>query len=214
MTSKRRKQSTRRPPSRSRSDALPRRDQLLQSAVAVVGSSGLRGLTHRAVDREAGLPEGTCSVSFRTRLALLSALTEYVGTALAEQVQTMGAALPDLGDAEDKQPVIDATLELLHQWLRTPEVLICMSELSIEAVRTPSLRPAFSKWREHLIEIVESIVTRTQQSQTRLRAQAIVASIEGVLMSALLQDPGGREGYLNQTLAIVISGLADVDQPD
>ena len=39
----------------------PRRRLLVNAAIEVVAANGLRGLTHRAVDREAGLPEGSCS---------------------------------------------------------------------------------------------------------------------------------------------------------
>ena len=49
----------------------PRRRRILDAATVVVADHGLRGLTHRAVDREAGLPEGSCSAYFRTRLTEL-----------------------------------------------------------------------------------------------------------------------------------------------
>ena len=45
----------------------PRRRQLLEAALHVIADEGLRGLTHRAVDRRAGLPEGSCSAYLRTR---------------------------------------------------------------------------------------------------------------------------------------------------
>ena len=53
-----------------------RRAELLEAAVDVVAEAGLRGLTHRAVDARAGLPEGTCSAYLRSRSALLVALTK------------------------------------------------------------------------------------------------------------------------------------------
>ena len=74
-----------------RTGLTPRRRELLQAALQVVADEGLRGLTHRAVDRRAGLPEGSCSAYFRTRRALQTALTEYVVGALAADV----AALAD-----------------------------------------------------------------------------------------------------------------------
>ena len=52
----------------------PRRRLLVDAAIEVVAAHGLRGLTHRAVDREAGLPEGSCSAYLRTRHAMISAL--------------------------------------------------------------------------------------------------------------------------------------------
>src|ERR1700712_1306536 len=64
-----------------------RQQGLLSAAVRVVARSGLRGLTHRAVDREAGLPEGSCSAYMRTRLALLTRLTEYVISQFARDVE-------------------------------------------------------------------------------------------------------------------------------
>jgi DNA-binding transcriptional regulator YbjK len=53
-----------------------RRDELLDTAIRVLGESGVHGLTHRAVDAAAGLPTGSTSNLFRTRDALLNAVVE------------------------------------------------------------------------------------------------------------------------------------------
>lgn len=53
-----------------------RREDLLDAAIAVLGESGIHGLTHRAVDVAAGLPAGSASNHFRTRDALLNAVAE------------------------------------------------------------------------------------------------------------------------------------------
>jgi AcrR family transcriptional regulator len=53
-----------------------RREDLLDAAISVLGRSGMRGLTHRAVDAAAGLPTGSTSNHFRTRDALLDAVVE------------------------------------------------------------------------------------------------------------------------------------------
>lgn len=53
------------------------RSQLVaDAAVTVLARDGLRGLTHRAVDSEAGLPHGSASNCFRTRSALLQAIVD------------------------------------------------------------------------------------------------------------------------------------------
>jgi DNA-binding transcriptional regulator YbjK len=41
------------------------------AAITVIAADGMRGLTHRAVDRAAGLPVGSTSYYARTRAALL-----------------------------------------------------------------------------------------------------------------------------------------------
>jgi DNA-binding transcriptional regulator YbjK len=53
-----------------------RREDLLDAAISVLGTSGIHGLTHRAVDTAAGLPAGAASNCFRTRDALLNAVVE------------------------------------------------------------------------------------------------------------------------------------------
>jgi DNA-binding transcriptional regulator YbjK len=52
-----------------------RRESLLDAAITVAGQAGIHGLTHRAVDAAAGLPAGSASNLFRTRDALLEAVT-------------------------------------------------------------------------------------------------------------------------------------------
>lgn len=54
---------------------MPNRSDLVaDAAVTVLARDGLRGLTHRAVDAEAGLPAGSTSNCFRSRASLVQAI--------------------------------------------------------------------------------------------------------------------------------------------
>ncbi|HEY0643330.1 MAG TPA: TetR family transcriptional regulator [Nocardioides sp.] len=53
-----------------------RRTAILDAALELVGTLGMRGLTHRAVDAAAGLPPGSTSNYFRTREALVLGIVE------------------------------------------------------------------------------------------------------------------------------------------
>ena len=55
---------------------MSRRAEIADAAISTLARDGMRGLTHRAVDRAAGLPEGSASYYFRTRQALLQATVE------------------------------------------------------------------------------------------------------------------------------------------
>ena len=55
-----------------------RRKRILDTAVDILADTGIGGVTHRQVDDRAGLPAGTTSNYFRTRLALLEATTAHV----------------------------------------------------------------------------------------------------------------------------------------
>ncbi|TWE12067.1 TetR/AcrR family transcriptional regulator [Rudaeicoccus suwonensis] len=189
-----------------------RQEHLLQSSIAVVGSGGLRGLTHRAVDREADLPEGTCSVYFRTRLALLTALTNFVAAQLTGDVLQMGDALPEPQPDGDPGDAIVAAIDMLQRWAQDPALMITMCELALEAARTPSLRDPIVTWRQHLTDAVEAIVRRGCRTEPRRRAEAIVASIDGVMLSSLqVTTPTERATYVRSTVALILQGIVNAD---
>jgi DNA-binding transcriptional regulator YbjK len=182
-----------------------RRGELLEAAVDVVADSGLRGLTHRAVDARAGLPQGTCSAYLRTRLALLVSLTEHVGLLLARDVDAMAvAAAPH---AEDPEVVAQAVTDLLLRWLRRPEIVRTQAELALEAARRPELMDVFDPWRQGLVRVVEELVRRAGREDPALRAAVGVAAIEGVLATAIRMPPARRGAFVRAAVPLVVRGL-------
>ena len=93
----------------------------------MVADEGLRGLTHRAVDRRAGFPEGTCSAYLRTRQALQVAVTQYVTAALTADVDRLAAELSELPEdcawPEVRAQVVERTLALFERWLSERELV-------------------------------------------------------------------------------------------
>jgi DNA-binding transcriptional regulator YbjK len=55
---------------------VDRRSTVLDAAIEALGTKGMRGLTHRAVDQAAGLPPGSTSNLFRSRDDLLAGIVE------------------------------------------------------------------------------------------------------------------------------------------
>src|SRR5690348_16221423 len=70
-----------------------RRDAVLAAAVEVLGSGGSRALTHRALDRAAGVAEGTTSNYFRTRKALVAGVLAYNSQAESEPIELPSGGL-------------------------------------------------------------------------------------------------------------------------
>ena len=108
----------------------------------VIADEGLRGLTHRAVDRRAGLPEGTCSAYFRTRQALQLAVTEYVAATLAADVDALAAELSTAPATRTR--AVALTLALFERWLDERELIVAKLELSLEAPRNPAVAEALA----------------------------------------------------------------------
>ncbi|MFG2665087.1 TetR/AcrR family transcriptional regulator [Streptomyces sp. NPDC048387] len=114
--------------------APDRRTLIADTAIGLVASGGLRGLTHRAVDGAAGLPAGSTSYYFRTRTALIAACYRR----LAE----LDVADGPLELTADRDAAARAFGALLYHWLTAGrERQLARFELSLEAARNPELEP-------------------------------------------------------------------------
>ncbi|MFF1509746.1 TetR/AcrR family transcriptional regulator [Streptomyces sp. NPDC058326] len=79
-----------------------RREAIAESGIRIIAREGVRALTHRAVDREAGIPQGSTSHHARTRLALV----ELIVDALAARSKA---------DAEELADSLNTTFEREHR---------------------------------------------------------------------------------------------------
>ncbi|GAA3066024.1 hypothetical protein GCM10020254_06880 [Streptomyces goshikiensis] len=94
--------------------ASDRRTLLADAALGVLADEGVRGLTHRAVDRRAAMPPGTTSAYFRTRAALLTALVTRLVHLDQGELHLMAEALPPLRTVEE---FVDGMALLVRQRL-------------------------------------------------------------------------------------------------
>lgn len=114
-----------------------RRALLADAGLRVLAASGARGLTHRAVDAEAGVPTGTASNYFPSRAALLGALGERIFDRMAPEP----AVLARLGGREPSlELVTDYLRHIVERAAREPELTRALFELRLEASRRPELR--------------------------------------------------------------------------
>jgi len=184
----------------------PRRRQLLDAALHVIADDGLKGLTHRAVDRRAGLPEGSCSAYWRTRNALQAALTEYVAGALLSDVDRLAEQMHCC--EPDEQAGMEGALELFLRWLDQRELLVARLELTMAATRDAELAQLLSDHRSRLVAIVGDIMTARGKEHSAERAEALVASYDGILLAGLLKPAPARRAFLTRSLELLGSSLA------
>ena len=183
----------------------PRMRQLLEAALVVTSEHGMRGLTHRAVDRQAGLPEGTCSAYLRTRHALTTALTSYVAARLGADVEHLSELLASCPG--DHERATAETAALFDRWLHGRE-LVTRFELSLEAARDPELAAQFGAWRDTLISVVSVVLTQDGSPPDPSRAETLVVALDGVLLGALLRPEADRADYVRRCVALLIDGLS------
>ncbi len=189
----------------------PRRRELLTAALAVTSRHGLRGLTHRAVDREAGLPEGTCSAYFRTRQALQHALAGFVAHRLTTDVEDLSCDMRE--SPGDVGRATELTSALFLSWLRTADLLPGLLELTLEATRDPELAVTVGGWRAELVRVVADSLAQNGHARAEERAEALVSASYGVLLATLLRPAAERRRALEDHLGLVFGAVLAGDQP-
>lgn len=183
----------------------PRRRLILDAAQDVVIEQGLRGLTHRAVDREADLPQGSTSGYFRTRQALQWALATYVMDQLSVEVDVLAEGLAGCELGDGRGPLLIA--ETFARWLEERRLVAARLELTLEAARDEPLRQLLSTGRDRVVTIVGEVLADHHKDHSRDRADAIVASLDGILLGALLKPEAERAEFLDRSLQLTLAPL-------
>jgi DNA-binding transcriptional regulator YbjK len=157
---------------------MSRQTDIADAAIATLARDGMRGLTHRAVDRAAGLPEGSVSYYFRTRQALLQATVERLAELDAAEVP----ALPQ----HDLGAFADATAGLVQRWLTTGrQRQLARYELALEATRRPELRTVLVAAGAGLRAMIAERFAAAGVPEPQDRADDFAAFLDGLIFGQL-----------------------------
>ncbi|MCE7000508.1 TetR family transcriptional regulator [Saccharothrix sp. S26] len=119
-----------------------RRIALVNAAIEVLAREGARGLTFRAVDQEAGVPNGTASNYFANRDDLLRQVGEHIHVRLSPDAQQLAETM---SGPPDKSLVVRLLQELLERLQVDRTGYLALLELRLEATRRPELQAALTK---------------------------------------------------------------------
>ncbi|WP_433163226.1 TetR/AcrR family transcriptional regulator [Kribbella sp. CA-247076] len=180
-----------------------RRDAIADAAIHLVATRGLRGLTHRAVDAEAGLPPGSTSYYLRTRNALLTAC---VNRMLARDVNLMPALE---ATAAPLELVIAMTVGLARD---RPDDLLARYELSLEASRQPELRVAIDEGARQLRGLLAQVLAGLGVPDPSAAAWPVAAMLDGLMRDrvagiAATQSPEDFEAGVRRSVTALVEGL-------
>ena len=180
---------------------MSRRAEIADAAIATLARDGMRGLTHRAVDRAAGLPEGSASYYFRTRQALLQATVERLAELdTAEMLPSTG--LP-VQSGHELDAFALAAASIIDNWLTTGrERQLARYELALEATRRPELRDALVASGAAIRAMVASQFAAAGIRQPGRRAADFVAFVDGLVF-----DQIAGAGARNLTSADLVAAI-------
>lgn len=142
---------------------MGRRDEVLDAAIEVLGTVGLRGLTHRAVDGAAGVPSGTTSNHFRSRGVLVRGVVERLVEQDLAFWSGFGGAAPEPGnDGAAPEAGYDAVLARIAAYVRwsvTDGRVRSVARLNLFAAAAvePELRELLQRGRDEVGRMGASI---------------------------------------------------------
>ncbi|MEU1215301.1 TetR/AcrR family transcriptional regulator [Streptomyces sp. NPDC005791] len=163
----------------ARPAASSRADLIADAALSLLAERGMRGLTHRAVDERAGLPQGSTSNHARTRQALLEAAVRR----LAER-EARVLAPGELLTGGDPAGAAAGLAHALHRYLTGgTELLVCRYELALEAGRRPGLRAFYDDAGRRFREPLVALMTVAGSAEPERHALSVVAWAEGMMFA-------------------------------
>lgn len=168
------------PPRQDRSRA--RREALLRAAIELLGETGVRSVTHRAVAERAGVPLASTTYYFRSVRELVEeALKLHVAERVAELESLVEVALHASGAsvtqlAERMAAVLVAA---------PPPTLVAQYQMYLEAGRNPALQPAATEALAAFEGLIGRVLSALGAREPQAAAEAFFALFDGFALHRL-----------------------------
>jgi DNA-binding transcriptional regulator YbjK len=178
------------------------RDRALDAAVELIGSHGIRALTHARIDAHAELPRGSTSNYFRTRAALLTGVSAWIAE---QETRDLGTALSrPFDDVDGFIDMFTAVIELLtgRHAVRTR----ARYALFLEAASDPVLFAPMHAQREGMEAWSRNLLTALGAKHPDAATRAFMAFGDGIILHRLSVDP---DAPVRESVAVAVRGCLD-----
>ncbi len=152
---------------------------MLDAAIRVLGTAGPRGLTHRAVDALAGLPEGSTSNHFRTRDALVGGVLERL---LERETEIWGKLAADVSTPDT---FAVAAGRMVDELARERTITLARHAVFVEAGVRPELGRRIAEGHRKIAEWAVPIVAALGSADPVRDLRLLLAVIDGLLTNQL-----------------------------
>jgi DNA-binding transcriptional regulator YbjK len=156
----------------------PRRREILEATLRVIGESGVNGATHRAIAHEAGVALASTTYYFDSKSALVEEALELMIERSIEDVSRH----TDCPERISQTELIDRIVAFVDAQINDPNAfLLAQYELMLEAGRAQYLRPLARRWTIAYMEGFERVVCSAGLPG---RATEIITNfVEGALLN-------------------------------
>ncbi|MET0757574.1 MAG: hypothetical protein ABWY39_06345 [Mycobacterium sp.] len=184
-----------------------RRKRILDIAIDILADTGIGGVTHRQVDDHAGLPAGTTSNYFRTRLALLEATTAHVADMHWQTVALLQSAISQPQSRDGVEALMTRMITDPDESVRRQR--IARFELFLEGTRRPELRPALNEIQAAAMKSASLILEAAGFTPSTEQMGELSRLLNGLAFSNLTispEQPGTEDpaGLIDRILRAVL----------
>jgi DNA-binding transcriptional regulator YbjK len=180
------KSSPKAPPKEEQAD---RRALLLEGALRVTAKQGLRALTHRAVEAEAGVPHGSTTYYFGTRHDLIVALVEHLRDKGRAEVEPVARGVTMMLADRSKPVDVGLIAQGIVTWFDSQaEMELARYELQIAGARDPELKTLMTECCATFVQMCEPIVLAVGSKNPNADARMLQSALDGWLIDRLTHD--------------------------
>ncbi|WP_436775571.1 TetR/AcrR family transcriptional regulator [Yinghuangia sp. YIM S09857] len=184
-----------------------RRVQLLDAAIRVLAAHGLRGLTHRAVQQEAGLPHGSVTYYFKTRDHLVFGVIDRMTELERRQAGQVADELLRAMAVRPFRPDYPRIAELTHAWWSTSrDRQLARYEMQLAGTREPAIAEAMNRSAREFWKLTELVALATGSSDAVNDGEVLLAFIDGMMFHFLVHEPENPK-YLETGLRFAVESL-------
>ncbi|MBM7458771.1 TetR/AcrR family transcriptional regulator [Rhodococcus coprophilus] len=176
-----------------------KRAAVLDAAIEVLGTEGVRALTHRRVDARAGVPAGSTSNYFRTRGALVEGVLDRLLQADRRDLAVLTAG----GRAPDRQGLEDLLRDYVL-YATGPDAVKTRARLAlfVESTTVPALRASVGARRGELRDWGAGILAALGADDPEAAARIVVDYLDGVILHRLTSADGEDDGQTDPQVGI------------
>lgn len=167
-----------------------RRALIAESGIRIISRDGVRALTHRAIDREAGLPQGSSSYYVPTRKALIDLIIEVLAHHSIVEAEQVATALgePQCAEIEDLSSAVSS---LIAVYASRPAEMRARYALLLELNKDDPARTTLSSRspvQQAITTTVANLLDNLGVRDAKRHASALIALTDALLTHRIITD--------------------------
>jgi AcrR family transcriptional regulator len=184
----------------------PRRQDILEATLRVIGESGVNSVTHRVVAQEAGVSLASTTYYFDSKSALIEEALELMIARSTECVLEHTTSPPKISQAE----LINRIVAFADAQINDPQAfLTAQYELMLEAGRAEYLRPLARRWTIAYMDAFQKLVQSAGLPRPKVATEIITKFVEGALLDqAMTPTDDFLEAYFRPHLTDLVRAWA------